>query len=87
VTKTVTSHLYEDSYDPTKDLRTWYKRLKDHYAIGQISLVHHIRAQYQEAVKPLIRPPNDYDVWINTWQQVVSKASRQRMAEAEDSSF
>ncbi|KAH6665270.1 hypothetical protein F5X68DRAFT_250025 [Plectosphaerella plurivora] len=82
VVSTIAGYLYEDSCEPEQSLRTWYTLLKKHCSTTNISVHQHLRQQYLETVKPLTRPPQSFENWINNWQQTLSRASKQGMLES-----
>lgn len=82
VRRTIAQQYLDSSCDPTESLHQWYKKLKEHASAGKAADQKVTRDRYKDAVKPLNKPPKDWNVWISTWEEVMSLGIQKDLAEA-----
>jgi hypothetical protein len=73
MTKTVAPNYVQTCFDYSEGISEWYGKLKEQVSINEHTIKREIKASYRQAVKPLSKPPKDFEAWITTWEQVMAK--------------
>jgi hypothetical protein len=87
VTRTIAQQYIDSSCDPTESLHEWHTKLKEHASVGEVMDKKEVRQRYKAAVKPLAKPPRDWNSWIINWEEAMSLGNQIGVADTNDSSY
>ena len=73
MTKTVASNYAQTCFEYSEGIKEWYGKLKEQVGMNEHSIKREIKASYRQAVRPLSKPPKDFEAWITNWEQVMAK--------------
>ncbi|XDG02529.1 hypothetical protein ABKA04_002144 [Annulohypoxylon sp. FPYF3050] len=85
VHQTVSSHYLDAACKPEQNLGTWYLQLKEFVGINEAQLRIAARDEYYEAIKPLTRPPKNWNSWVLQWEKAMSKAQGKNISSVKNS--
>lgn len=69
---------------PDESLHQWYTKLKEHASMSKTRETQMVRDLYRAANEPLAKPPRNWNSWILTWEEAMSKAEEVGLSEAKD---
>ena len=84
MTKTVASNYAQTCFDYSEGIKEWYGKLKEQVSMNEHSIKREIKASYRQAVRPLSKPPKDFEAWITNWEQVMAKGINRDIPFAKD---
>ena len=76
---TVSPHYRKTCCKPTESLRTWYSKLKSLVQPDEARLEAALLDRYERIVKPMTRPPTNFDAWLRSWLVVMADAQDKDM--------
>ena len=82
VISSVVSYLFESACDPTETLREWYIKIKQHSGASDDMMTTQARDSYKKAIVVLTKPPKDFNIWLNNWEQAMSRGQAKEVPEA-----
>jgi len=77
----VSDHLVDTACTPGKGLDIWYKELREQVGTTSAQVRKMARERYRAAVKPLNKPPRDMQKWLMAWEEAISYAIKQDVAD------
>ncbi|KAK9370270.1 hypothetical protein V1509DRAFT_335591 [Lipomyces kononenkoae] len=84
VMDTVSQHYLESACEPVETIAQWYSNLKEQCRQTEQATKSRAREEYRAAIKPLTKPPKDFEAWVNKWEHSMSHAKRKGVADATD---
>jgi len=81
---TIAQQYRDSSCDPTESLHKWYTQLKEHASVGEVMDKKAVRSLYKTAIKPLNKPPRDWNSWINAWEEAMSLGQQKKVPDTTD---
>ncbi|KAJ8103702.1 hypothetical protein POJ06DRAFT_217226 [Lipomyces tetrasporus] len=84
VMETVSQHYLESACEPVETITTWYSNLKEQCGQSDQVTKSRAREEYRAAIRPLIKPPKDFEAWVNQWEKAMSHAKKKGVADATD---
>jgi hypothetical protein len=84
MTKTVASNYAQTCFDYSDGIKEWYGKLKEQVSMNEHSIKREIKVSYRQAVRPLSKPPKDFEAWITNWEQVMAKGINRDIPFAKD---
>lgn len=86
-TKSVSHSFKHTCCRPTETMDIWYDNLKKTSRHEGERRQLKIRAEYKEWLKPMARPPKNWDIWIDTWERVMAEGIRYEIPEIQNSIY
>lgn len=74
VTSTVAQNYLYTCCDSSESLRTWYSNLREQVKPKRRDGQEAILDEYEDAIRPLHKPPRDFHKWLTNWTTVTSRA-------------
>ncbi|KAK9370781.1 hypothetical protein V1509DRAFT_637756 [Lipomyces kononenkoae] len=84
VMDTVPQHYLESACEPVETIAQWYSNLKEQCGQTEQATKSRAREEYRTAIKPLMKPPKDFEAWVNKWEHSMSHAKQKGVADATD---
>jgi hypothetical protein len=82
VISSVASYLFESACDPSESIRDWYTKIKQHSGASDDMTTTQARDSYKKAIVVLTKPPRDFHIWLNNWEQAMSRGQAKGVPEA-----
>jgi hypothetical protein len=80
ITKTVDTDYRQTCCLSQKTIKEWFEALKEQVGMSVYATESLIMDNYHKAVKPLTRPPKDFQQWITEWEKALAKVQEHDLA-------
>ncbi|XP_044720032.1 integrase core domain-containing protein [Hirsutella rhossiliensis] len=60
----------------------WYAKLQKHAKGSQEEVLRTLQNNYEEAVKPLVKAPRNWHLWLDTWKKAMNEGIQEGLPEA-----
>ena len=64
---------------PTESLRSWYSKLRSLVQLDDVRLEADLLDRYEKIIRPMTRPPTNFDAWLRSWLAVMADAEDKGM--------
>ena len=73
ISKTICHTYYQTCCNPEESLREWYTKLQKHAKGSQEEVIRTLQNNYEEAVKPLVKAPRNWHLWLDSWKKAMNE--------------
>ncbi|KAM4059020.1 integrase core domain-containing protein [Hirsutella rhossiliensis] len=82
ISKTICHTYYQTCCNPDESLRVWYAKLQKHAKGSQEEVLRTLQNNYEDAVKPLVKAPRNWHLWLDTWKKAMNEGIQEGLPEA-----
>ena len=67
----VTPNYMKMCFKTGTGINNWYKNIKDLVGLSDFTVQEELRDLYRQMIRPLTKPPKDFELWITNWEQII----------------
>jgi hypothetical protein len=80
ITKTVNTDYRQTCCQSQKTIKEWFEALQEQVGMSTYATESLIIDNYHKAIKPLTKPPKDFQQWITEWEKALAKVQEYDLA-------